>query len=116
MIFMLKEIRCTREAIDAAEATAIANAPRPPPLSPVVNILTVPSGTFIDDAMRQRIERDRRSFSTPAADRSRRSAGARRSADQQEIELRSFEETRLTELSNSIEQLASRVGVSLDRK
>ena len=55
MIFMLKEIRCTKEAIDAAEATALANAPKPPPAPVTVNVLSVPSGTFLDEATMQRL-------------------------------------------------------------
>jgi hypothetical protein len=55
MIFMLKEIRCTKEAIDAAEATALANAPKPPPPPTTINVLTVPSGVFINEETMQRL-------------------------------------------------------------
>ena len=46
LVFVLKEIRCTREAIDAAEAVVIANAPPPPPPPTTINILTVPSSVM----------------------------------------------------------------------
>ena len=45
---MLRERRCTQEAINAEAALAIANAPPPPPGDFHLNILTIPSGQFLN--------------------------------------------------------------------
>ena len=51
------ENRCTREAIDAAEAVALANAPPPPPARiGTVNIISVPAGRHFSAEELWRIE------------------------------------------------------------
>ena len=47
LTFMLRERRCTQEAINAEAALAIANAPPPPPGDFHLNILTIPEGRFL---------------------------------------------------------------------
>jgi hypothetical protein len=52
---------CLESAINI-ELQAAANAPSPPPPPTTINILTVPSGTFVNDAMMQRINESADSF------------------------------------------------------
>ena len=46
---MLREQRCTREAINAEAILEAANAPPPPPGDTVINIVTIPSGHFLTE-------------------------------------------------------------------
>jgi hypothetical protein len=61
-IFALDKLRACLESAVAIEAQAAANAPKPPPGAMTVNILTVPSGTFIDEEMMQRLNEKADSF------------------------------------------------------
>ena len=56
LTFMLRERRCTQEAINAEAALAIANAPPPPPAKINVSIVTVPHGTFVSKEQFQQME------------------------------------------------------------
>jgi hypothetical protein len=50
---MLRERRCTQEAINAEVALAIANAPPPPPGNTVINVLSIPSNHFLTAEQRR---------------------------------------------------------------
>jgi hypothetical protein len=56
LTFMLRERRCTQEAINAEAARAIANTPPPPPAKIDVSIVTVPHGTFLSKEQFQQME------------------------------------------------------------
>jgi hypothetical protein len=63
LTYQLREMRCTRESINAEAIQAAVNAPKPPPPPPTtVNILTIPSGTFVDEATMQRLNETADSF------------------------------------------------------
>ena len=49
------EMRPIKDTIPLVEANAIVNAPKPAPPAVKINILTVPSGTYVNEAMMQRL-------------------------------------------------------------
>jgi hypothetical protein len=61
-IFALDKLRAALESANAIEIQAAANAPKPPPGAITVNILTVPSGTFVDDAKLQQLHERAHTF------------------------------------------------------
>jgi hypothetical protein len=61
-VYALDKTRACLEAAIAIETQAAANAPKPPPGAMTVNILTVPSGVFIDEAMMQRLNENADTF------------------------------------------------------
>jgi hypothetical protein len=61
-VYALDKLRAALESANAIEVQAAANAPKPPPGAMTVNILTVPSNTFINDAMMQQLNEKADSF------------------------------------------------------
>jgi hypothetical protein len=61
-VFALDKLRTALESAINIEAQAAANAPKPPPGAMIVNILTIPSGVFVDDAKMQRLNEAADSF------------------------------------------------------
>jgi hypothetical protein len=61
-VFALDKLRACLESAIAIEANAIANAPKPAPPAVRINILTVPSGTYVNEATMQRINENVDSF------------------------------------------------------
>lgn len=61
-IFALDKLRACLESAINIDLQAQANAPSPPPPATTINILSVPSGVFVDDAMRERINENADSF------------------------------------------------------
>jgi hypothetical protein len=62
LVFVLREIRSSLEALNAETAAAIAYAPKPAPPAVKINILTVPSGTYVDQATMQRMSENADTF------------------------------------------------------
>jgi hypothetical protein len=56
LAYQLKEIRCTREAINAEIALAKANEPPPPPGDTHISIVAIPAGHFVTAEQLRQIE------------------------------------------------------------
>jgi hypothetical protein len=61
-IFALDKTRVCLESAINLEAQAIANAPKPPPAPVTINVLSVPSGTHLDEAAMQKLHEDADNF------------------------------------------------------
>jgi hypothetical protein len=62
LVFVLREIRSSLEALAAQDAAIAANTPKAPPPPVKINIYSVPTNTRIDAATLQRLDENSDSF------------------------------------------------------
>lgn len=118
-VYALDKTRACLESAINLEVQAAANAPKPPPPPTTVNILTVPSGTFLNEATMQRLNEQSDHFPrTPLieyAELGPTSAPVEAPVVSEPCEAQSSEEEDriIDNLKREINELARKVGVDV---